>query len=82
MTRILGVGSQPESLKSLVRDQQNLPAVRVRLKSGKAAAVSDESSEEANSLDSQMLWLQQMLGMSQEELKTVRAGADKQIQDS
>ena len=42
----------------------------------------EEPSGETNTIDPQVLELQQKLSIAQEELETVRAGRDKQIQEA
>lgn len=69
-------------LRSLISSQENLPTVQIRLKSRKVAAIA-MSNEDTNSLNSQVLELQQKLSMAHKELESVRRKeADKQVQDS
>ena len=68
-------------LKSLISDQQNLPAVRTRLRSGKVAAMSDDDTS-GEETASQILELQQKLSMAHEELEKSKTEADKQIQEA
>ena len=68
-------------LKSLIGDQQNLPAVRTRLRSGKVAAMSDDDAS-GEETASQILELQQKLSMAHEELEKMKTEADKQIQEA
>ena len=68
-------------LKSLISDQQNLPAVRTRLRSGKVAAMSDDDTS-GEETASQILELQQKLSMAHEELEKTKTEADKQIQEA
>ena len=54
----------------------------MRLRSEKAAMNEEEPSGETNTIDPQVLELQRKLSMAQEELETVKAGTDKQIQEA
>lgn len=66
-------------LRSLINSQENPPTVQIRLKSGKVAAIVT-SNEDTNSLNFQVLELQQKLSMAHEELESVRRKeADKQV---
>ena len=58
-------------LRSLINSQENPPTVQIRLKSGKVAAIVT-SNEDTNSLNFQVLELQQKLSMAHEELESVR----------
>ena len=63
-------------LKNLISDQQNLPAVRTRLRSERAMS-DEEPSEETNTIDPQVLELQQKLNIAQEELETGQERTNK-----